>query len=735
MTSLATSRAAALAAAAFLLAGSSLLVSTHGLPVAANGQQEARGGVPQATQAPASQVPVYKGGVDLVRVDAYVVDKDGRPVPGLAPKDFQVTVDGKARTVVSADFVKLTAPRTAPGESGTSDAAPIPGRKYVLVVDQNNIQPGGLRVAVEAAQRFLKQLIPEDQVALLVVPAGGDSRFTTDHAGVSRRLSTLGGVGTNLRSEVFAQISIAESLQLEQVTPEACSPGGRVPPMLVEILERNSCLNATMGEAERSTCCQQIVAEIRHQVMAIQQATSQSLMALESLFRDLARVEGRKTVVLFSQRLVTASGAGSLDRRNDLRNAGRLAGPANANLYVLHLSKGLFEGIEVDVRQSAARPFVDETAARDGLEQIAGAAGGTIFQVVAGADFVFERIARETSAYYLLGLEPLVEDRDGKPHQIRVRTVLSGATVRARTEFVIPTAAAATAAQAKAAEPTAKPVEATTTKAPAAAPAEPSAPVAAAPPAPVLPPFERAEVLRPELTTFFLGRLEASAGDPSPALKGALDAARKGRFDELLDGLAASPDDAAARVLWGLALMTRGDLDAAGEEFRAALAIDPELSPAQFYTGAWHAARGNDAEAVRAWQAVVATEFDQPAVFEVLIDALLRVGQVGRAGALVEEARNQWRDDRLTPRAAAVAVASGDLRGALDMLTPYLEKHPGDVRTLALAMRAIAYTHAKGATVFDPATDKERVARFAQMYEKAGGADKAAVAAWVAAVK
>jgi len=692
-------------------------------------------------------LPTYRAGVDLVRVDAYVVDRDGRPVPGLKTTDFQVTVDGKPRRVVTADFVKLAGGRSAPGESGSPAAGAIPGRRYVLVVDQHNIQPGGLKVAASAARTFLRQLGPDDQVALVVVPAGGSVSLTSDHERVARALENLHGSGEVLRSEVFAHVSVSEALRLESVGSDACDPGGRIPAALATILERNGCLAATMPEDERSSCCRQIVGEIRQEVTSIQQATSQSLMALESLLRALRGVEGRKTIILFSQRLVTGGG-GSLDRRNDLGAVGRLAGPANANLYVLHLSRGMFDGIDASVRQEAALPFGDETAGREGLEVIAGAAGGAIFSVVAGADFAFERIARETSAYYLLGLEPVADDRDGKPHQIRVRTVLSGATVRARTEFLIPKVDVAPAGQGPVAEATAKAPE-RTAKAAAPAPAkvaEPPTPAAAAPAAPTatvpapktataLPPFERTDVLRPEVTAHFVKRLEASAGDPSPAMKEAIEAARKGRFDALLEGLAASPDDAAARVLWGMALLTRGDLENAGAEFRAALAIDSELSPAQFYLGAWHAAQGNDGEAVRAWQAVVATEFDQPAVFEVLIDALLRVGQVGRAGALVEEARSQWRDDRMTPRAAAVAVASGDLRGALDLLAPYVEKHPGDVRTLALAMRAIAHAHTNGGTVFDGATDKERVTRYAQLYEKAGGPDKAAVAGWVAAVK
>ncbi len=432
--------AAVLAATASLLAASHVLVFLDASSGA--GGQEA-----PARQAPPGQLPTYKGGVDLVRVDAYVVDRDGRPVPGLAPKDFQVTVDGKPRKVVSADFVKLTTPRAAAGEGGPVGPGVRPGPAIRAGGGSEQHPAGRHACGRPAAQRFLKQLSPDDQVSLLVIPAGGDSRFTTDHASVARRLEVLGGAAASFRSEVIAQVSITEVVEAGERTADACTTGGRVPPMLLEILDRNGCLLTTMGESERNSCCLQIVTEIHSQASTIQQATSQSLMALESLFLDLARFEGRKTVILFSQRLVTG-GAGSLDRGNDLRHAGRLAGRANTNLYVLHLSKGLFENIEVDIRLGAAMPFADEGAARDGLEQIAGAAGGALFQVLAGADFAFERIARETSAFYLLGLEPLPDDRDGKPHQIRVRTGLSGATVRARTEFAIPIAAAAPAQEA-----------------------------------------------------------------------------------------------------------------------------------------------------------------------------------------------------------------------------------------------------------------------------------------------
>ena len=77
-----------------------------------------------------------------------------------------------------------------------------------------------------------------------------------------------------------------------------------------------------------------------------------------------------------------------------------------------------------------------------GLETIAGASGGSLVRVVAGADFAFDRVLRETAAAYLLGVEPAESDRDGKPHRINVKVRVPNAEVRSRREVVMPKAGA-----------------------------------------------------------------------------------------------------------------------------------------------------------------------------------------------------------------------------------------------------------------------------------------------------
>jgi hypothetical protein len=81
----------------------------------------------------------------------------------------------------------------------------------------------------------------------------------------------------------------------------------------------------------------------------------------------------------------------------------------------------------------------------EGLETLTGLAGGALFELTAGADWAFARVAREISAHYLLALEPAEADRDGKTHDIRVKVARDGVTLRARQQFAALSPAAATA--------------------------------------------------------------------------------------------------------------------------------------------------------------------------------------------------------------------------------------------------------------------------------------------------
>src|SRR5512145_3350115 len=54
---------------------------------------------------PGQQPPVFRAGVDVVQVEASVLDGDRRPVRGLTKKDFQVFEDRKPQEIVDVQEI------------------------------------------------------------------------------------------------------------------------------------------------------------------------------------------------------------------------------------------------------------------------------------------------------------------------------------------------------------------------------------------------------------------------------------------------------------------------------------------------------------------------------------------------------------------------------------------------------------------------------------------------------
>src|SRR5437667_3444061 len=61
--------------------------------------------------------PVFRAGINFVRVDVIVSDKNGAVLSDLKQSDFEVTEDGKPQTVETFKFIKLDG-GAAPGPDG-----------------------------------------------------------------------------------------------------------------------------------------------------------------------------------------------------------------------------------------------------------------------------------------------------------------------------------------------------------------------------------------------------------------------------------------------------------------------------------------------------------------------------------------------------------------------------------------------------------------------------------------
>jgi len=372
-------------------------------------------------QEPQDQRPAvtFRTGVDLVAVDVSVVDREGRPVADLTPEDFELKVDGKPRTLVSAQFIRQVRQVAAPGPrdaSFSSNVGASSGRLIMMVVDQANIRRGSGKTVVDAATRFIDKLNPADRVGLKVIPGEGQSvDFTTNHALVKTLLGNI--VGRMERTVGNLHIGIAEALDIVQRDDQQA---------MERIIERE--VIGMLTEDEKLGIETAARNEARQVAAQAQFRTSESLIALRGLLASLAGTTEPKTVVLVSEALVLQ------DRRSQLSWVGPLASAAHASLYVLRLEPTLFDTAE---RQISANIQADVYLEIEGLEMLAGMARGAIFPVTSNTDYVFDRLALELSGYYLLSFEPEGSDRDGKAHKIDVNVGLDRVEVRARREFTV----------------------------------------------------------------------------------------------------------------------------------------------------------------------------------------------------------------------------------------------------------------------------------------------------------
>jgi tetratricopeptide (TPR) repeat protein len=243
--------------------------------------------------------------------------------------------------------------------------------------------------------------------------------------------------------------------------------------------------------------------------------------------------------------------------------------------------------------------------------------------------------------------------------------------------------------------------------------------------------FDRKAVLAAPVVGFFLDRMNVENRGAAPP--SAVEHARAGRFNEAVEALTASgtKNALATAFLNGLALYERGALEAAADQFRAAIKANGEFFPAVFYLGSCYAAGGKDREAAAAWQTSLVTEGDAPFIYTLLGDALLRMREADQAVDILQEAVALWPDnEQVLLRYGTALSMAGEAAEALKVLDPYLAKHPDDHERHFVAMRTIYEAHAAGKTIGTKEEDRARFDRYATAYTAAKGPQQALVDQW-----
>lgn len=390
----------------------------------------------------AQQGATFRSNVNMLAIDAVVVDREGTPILGLLPDDFVVSVNGKPRRVVYATLVQYggdakptvagsITPPISLASVRTPGRVPGDGRVFVIAVDEPSFLTTDMRAAIQAAQRFVMNLRPTDMVGAYMFPFSKPLLdMTHDHGAVSVALGRaigrreLTASRFNLTTDEIIEITAGNEAPLEQAFRRECP--------------------SLLGQPEDLSC----KAAIRAEAMSIgafsEAESAQRVYGLGELIHSLGFLPGHKTLLLLSGGMLGTNRVGARpDIRAYMKRLGEQAARANVMMYVMHMDNSFAELMSAarsrtpDPASRMLSRFTDGAAFASGLENLASEAGGAYLPIKAGTgDPAFGRVLRETTAHYLLGVEPTDSDWDGRKLMVKVRATAKGSTVRAVREII-----------------------------------------------------------------------------------------------------------------------------------------------------------------------------------------------------------------------------------------------------------------------------------------------------------
>src|SRR5262245_41909197 len=395
-------------------------------------QQQPQGQQPPAQQPPGQQQPpdqpVFRTGINFVRVDVIITDKNGAQVGDLKDTDLEVTEDGKPQKIETFKLVKLDGGSSdenkAPPKHIRTDydeqaeAARDDVRLFAVFFDDYHVRRGASMSVRNPITKFIDtQIGPSDMVGIMYpLESTASVRFTRNHDAVMRAVQQFQG-------------------RKDDYTP------------------RNQ------FEEKYAYYPTEVVEKIRNQV---------SLSAIKSMVVHMGSLkEGRKALLLVSEGYTnvlppqmrnadaTRPGSGNpnafnpmagvndpnedryqffgnLDLDTDLREVYDTANRNNVAIYAID-PRGL-PGFEFDINEGV-NIQTDSTYLRSTMDTLRVLADNTDGRAIVNRndlDVGMKQITTDSSAYYLIGYNSTQAPSDGKFHEIKVRVKRPGVQVRAR---------------------------------------------------------------------------------------------------------------------------------------------------------------------------------------------------------------------------------------------------------------------------------------------------------------
>lgn len=373
--------------------------------------------------------------VHLVEVPVTVVDRDGNPIRGLKPENFELFDDGKRQKITAFDAIDFASAKSV---SAISPLNPNARRSFLLLFDLGYGKLKSLARARVAARKFIAaNVLPHDLIAIGVIePMKGFrlvTSFTTDRNLVSGAIDA-----PNLYTG-------ADPLQLSALDSAGSAisvsgPGDEADTERKEMQDRTA-------EASR-----------RFAALLIKN----QLLSFNDVATTLRSAPGRKQVVLlsggFDASMIIGRGArgtmpaemADMNRAVSghgylIDNDARFGSPTKMidvqdMVKAFKLSDVVMHAIDIDgIGIDDGTPTAKQpTVYNDSLHLLANPTGGTVFENSNDLHGDFERMMHQQEVVYVLSFQAQ-SSKPGQFHNLSVKAVdVPGARVHNRLAYQEP---------------------------------------------------------------------------------------------------------------------------------------------------------------------------------------------------------------------------------------------------------------------------------------------------------
>jgi VWFA-related protein len=396
---------------------------------------------PQQTAAQSAEerqaTPPLRVTAHLVQANVIVNDKHGNPITGLSQKDFTILDNGnqqEIRVFVAQTNLPSVPSRTIPLPLGTYTNRPeeqtnIPASVTVILLDALNTEPADRALARKQVIRVLKQIQPQEYVALYWLGDGLHvlHDFTTD-ASVLRQVLA----GYDDKPNHGADDSDVADPSLN--SPNPSTPAG----------------TASERSAFRAVVDQRIANLVTRDRV---RTTAAALIAVAN---HLGTRKGRKNLVWVSSSFPVTLGYDKFnlewtndtgeDFAADVERAARALTDADIAVYPVD-ARGLL-GSDINANEDDLDAHIGDPTDGDThlptrgapetfvtMRLLAERSGGKAFYGTNDISGAIRQAMNDSRVTYTLGYYPAGVKWDGSFHELKVKVAAPGAQVRARTGY------------------------------------------------------------------------------------------------------------------------------------------------------------------------------------------------------------------------------------------------------------------------------------------------------------